>query len=199
MGFTVKTKIETAGINRMLRMMEEARNVSGKTTEEIVVKHTGELGKNLAKRCAEIAKPAAYYDSLPATLFASGKGFRRPSDSQRGTNFTSIKKEIQMRKASRKYLASCWLQFRKTGSGKLVPIIKNRGEIRVVWPDGPGQKGSVTLINKARKKRLSELIASQVHQKFGIVNKAVNDTTRNMIPYIRRKRGEAIKIVKGTK
>jgi hypothetical protein len=179
----------------MLRMMEEARNVSGKTTEEIVIKHTGELGKNLAKRCGEIAKPVGYYDGLATTL---NYRLRRPSDSQRGTKFTSIKKEIQARKASRKYLSSCWLQYRKTGKGKLVPIVKARGEIRVVWPNGPFQKGSITLINKARNKRLGELIASQVHQKFGIVNKAVNDTTRNMIPYIRRKRGEAIAKIKKT-
>lgn len=188
-------------------MMEEARNVSGKTTEEIVTKHTGELGKNLAKRCFEIAKPVAYFDGLPATL---GYRIRRPSDSQRGIfgtatvkrhgkQFTSIAKEIRARKASRKYLGVCWLQFRKTGKGKLVPIIKDRGEIRVVWPNGPFQKGSVTLVNKARNKREGQMIASQVHQKFGIVNKAVNDTTRNMIPYIRRKRGEAVAKVKGTK
>lgn len=189
-------------------MMETARDVSGKTTEEIVVKHTGELSKNLARRAREIAKPVAYYDSIPAMLFASGKGFRRPSDSQRGIfgtatttrsgQLASINREIKARKASRLYLASCWLRVRKTKGGKLQTVSKPRGEIRIVWPNGPFQKGSVTLINKARNKREGEMIASQVHEKFGIVGKAANDTTRNMIPYIRRKRGEAVEKVRKT-
>lgn len=195
MGITLKAVITNTATSRMLRMMEEARNVSKKTTEEIVTKQTGELGKNLARRAGMVAKPPAYYDGLATTL---GYRLRRPSDSQRGTQFTSISKEIRARKASRKYLASCWLQFRKTKAGKLQTITKNRGEIRVVWPNGPFQKGSVILINKARNKRLGEMIASQVHQKFGIVSKAMNDTTRNMIPYIRRKRGEAVTKVKRT-
>lgn len=196
MGITLKATITNTATDRMLRMMEEARNVSGKTTEEIVTKQTGELGKNLAKRCNEIAKPVAYYDSLATTL---NYRLRRPSDSQRGTGFTKIKKEIQARKASRKYLGSCWLQFKKTGNGKLQSVEKNRGAIRIHWPSGVFGKGYVELINKARNKRLGEIIAKAVHEKFGIVAKAMNDTTRNMIPYIRRKRGEAIAKVKGTK
>lgn len=196
MGITLKVVITNTATSRMLRMMEEARNVSKKTTEEIVTKQTGELGKNLARRCGEIAKPVAYYEGLATSL---NYRLRRPSDSQRGTTFTSIKKEIKARKASRKYLASCWLQFRKTGKGKLVPIKKVRGEIQVTWPNGPFQKGSVTLINRARNKSLGQMIASQVHEKFGIVAKAMNDTTRNMIPYIRRKRGEAVSRVKNTR
>ena len=89
-------------------------------------------------------------------------------------------------------MASCWLRVRKTSGGKLQTITKPRGEIIIVWPGGPFQKGSVTLVNKAKNKREGQMIASQVHEKFGIVSKAMNDTTRNMIPYIRRKRGEAI-------
>lgn len=200
----MKSVIQTSAIDRMLRMMETARDVSGKTTEQIVVKHTGELSKNLARRAGEIAKPVAYYDGLATTL---GYRLRRPSDSQRGIfgsikrtgkQFTSISKEIRSRKASRKYLASCWLRVRKISGGRLQTISKPRGEIRIVWPNGPFQKGSVTLINKARNKREGEMIASQVHAKYGIVGKAANDTTRNMIPYIRRKRGEAIEKVRKT-
>lgn len=196
MPITVKTVVSDTATGRMLRMMEEARNVSGKTTEEIVTKQTGELGKNLAKRCFDIAKPPAFFDGLATTLHYR---LRRPSDSQRGTKSTNIKKELKARKQSRKYLGVCWLQFRKTGKGKLVPIKKDRGEIRIKWPNGPFQKGFVELINRARNKRLGQVIASQLHEKFGIVAKAMNDTTRNMIPYIRRKRGEAITKVKGVK
>lgn len=207
MGITVKTVITDTATGRMLRMMEEARNVSGKSTEDIVGKQTAELSKNLAKRCFEIAKPKAWYQALPATL---GYRLRRPSDSQRngiGTsgkrkrakgNPNSIAVEIRARKAASKYLGACWLRF-KYVKGKVREVVKNRGSILVKWPTGPFQKGSITLINKAKNKRMGEIISSQVHEKFGIVSKAMNDTTRNMIPYIRRKRAEAVLRIRGVK
>ena len=43
------------------------------------------------------------------------------------------------------------------------------------------------------------LRSTQVHEKHGIVAKAMNDVSRDIEPYIKKKRGEAIAAVHGVK
>lgn len=198
MPITVTTRITNTASARMIRMMKVVHDVSSRSTQDIASKQAMELSRFLAKRCGEIAPSAS---ALNATAQRLGYRLRRPSDSQRGTRSTSIETELRARKASRKYVGACWLQMRNVYQGKnrtkiIKPVTRVRGEVQVKWPSGPFQKGYILLINKARNKRLGEFIASQVHARYGILDKALNDTTRNMIPYIRRKRAEMVKEIK---
>ena len=199
---SLKTTITNSATPRMLRVMEEAKRIGSRSTKEFVSRKAQDLAMNLSRECKKIAKPIPYYTGLAASL---NYRLRRPSDSQRGKGTsTKISDEIKARKASRNYLSSFWLLFKYAFRGGkksaiIKPVKKPGGEVVIKWPSAPGQEGSVTLINRAKNKREGEIIASQIHEKYGIVPRAMNATTRDMIQYIRRKRGEVKKEVLDTK
>lgn len=189
-GITVLTETNSSALPRLIKMLQEYRKVGKKPMSDVVKKQAAELAYNLYNRSKEVAHPAEFFDSMPQQRGWKIDARLKHAKVSAWPGRDHVVKEIARRKKHRLFLAAGWLQVRKVyrrGMAELRPVSDRLGAVTLsIGTLGlPGSKNTLTLINK-------HPLAAEMHAKFGITRKALNDTTRNMIPYIRRKRDEII-------
>lgn len=175
---------------RLQRTMARAREVTSRSPEESASHWAKNIALYLYKECVNVAPSQALLASLPERL---NYRIKRTIGASVGIDpHNSVNEEVQARIRHRKFLASAWLSVYKIA--KRGHIVKSdqyhSGIVTVIIEKGFGTRVHIVLTN-------SLPFASEIHAKYGITAKALNDERMDLAEYIAKKTKEDVATILG--
>lgn len=186
---------------RVMRMMEKAHALSGKTGEELAAHWTKNICWYLYTRCREFSPTKAMF-GIGAGSIAASHSFRikelkngvpvgneRYSDKgKKRIEFTRVRDVMIDRGNHRMFIASGWLNVKKIVSKSGTRLEEGQlrtGRVIVEITGAVFKKVRVQITNMAP-------YARPFHEQHGIVQAALEDERRDLAEYISRKTHEDI-------
>lgn len=186
---------------RVMRMMEKAHALSGKTGEELAVHWTKNISYYLYARCRQFSPTKEMFGIGPNSIAAEHHfkikelkngvaiGAERYSDKgKKRSEFTRVAQVMTDRGNHRMFIASGWLNVKK--------IVTKAGER---LEEGQLRTGRVIVeisgtVFKKIHVRISNMAAyaRPFHEQHGIVQAALEDERRDLAEYIARKTHENV-------